>query len=226
MTVVKRELDLNLARLQTEDFPQQQVWTRSSGREESPLQPSQAGHNHWAFYQRINLRISWKSKMMTVDDDVNDMLNRATNLGLSCWKVQTRPSLVVQPSILLGGCVQKKTIINQSDNLCLLTALPLSWFTSVPIYANYPVPTHVLTGLTLGQHWELGWAKLWSSSNFAGKSSSQLVRLTSDNLVLICYFECLDINQIVAPPHVWTLWWQAQVDTLPTCTLHLFFFLF
>ena len=89
-----------------------------------------------------------------------------------------------------------------------------------------PVPTHVSTGLTLGQHWELRWAKLSSSSNFAGKSSSSLVRLTSDNLVLICYFECLDINQIVAPPHVWTLWWQAKVDTLPTCTLYLFIFLF
>ena len=158
-------------------------------------------------------------------------------ISMICWSEPPTWGFPVERSKLdphwwynLRSCweaVCKKTIINQSDKLCLLlTALSLSWFTSLTIYTNYPVPTHVSTGLTLGQHWELRWAKLSSSSNFAGKSSSSLVRLTSNNLVLICYFECLDINQIVAPPHVWTLWWQAKVDTLPTCTLYLFSFYF
>ena len=38
---------------------------------------------------------------------------------------------------LAGRLCAKKTIINQSDKLCLLlTALSLSWFTSLPIYAS------------------------------------------------------------------------------------------
>ena len=60
-----REVDLNLGRLQTEGFPQQQVWCRRSGREDSPVQPSHAvpiqwydhwwwwpGYDHWWWWWR------------------------------------------------------------------------------------------------------------------------------------------------------------------------------